>query len=498
MYDDSDEQLGTADIDPNDIIIQSEIATGSFGKVFKGELYNSPCAIKQMFQIAGKFDIEAFRREVQIMSKLSHPNVVLLMGASVRPENIFIITEYIEGTDLNKVLEEESEISMFRIYNLALGIATGMNWLHNLDPPIVHRDLKPANVLIAITETSWLAKICDFGLSTVRDVAKLTTKNLVGSVAWMPPEALLRQPFDEKVDIYAYSLILWQLFTCEKYPMDTSPFRSIQDLTRAVCDDYLRPDIPDHVPHKINKLMRAGWSDNPIERPTFTKIISTLKKALVPAITNNLEAGKFWSSHWSEVGVSFKSFFEKMYYHFERDVPASTVEDGDEYTFFKCVETVFKEQGNNVTLESFGHVLNWFGEFDDQLPRRVYNMLYQPWFHGPSNREEAEYALLTTDKKRGFLVRTNPNPNTPFTISILKSRSQHAIIHQRVFRTENGFSFTVKDTKTKKSSLIEETTLVGLVTEVMRHDKLKIIMRPKYEKLFSKEQQIAAAGAYAY
>jgi len=346
-----------------------------------------------------------------------------------------------------------------------------MNWLHNLTPPIVHRDMKPANVLISIRENYWLAKICDFGLSTVRDVAKLTTKNLVGSVAWMAPEVLLRQPFDEKVDIYAYSLILWQMFTCSQYPMDTSGYRSIQELTRAVCENFLRPEIPDKVPEKVAKMLRQGWSDDTSERPSFSKIIQTLKKTMVPNILNNNNAGVFWNANWTEISIPFKSFYQRLYAHFEINVPTSVEEDGIDWTFHTCLDAVLRELGNEVNLESLGKILNWFGEFDEGLFRRVYELLKQDWYHGPVDRDGAEFALRTYGKKNGFLVRVSPTVETPFTLSYLKSKKSNSVTHHRIARTATGFSFSER-TKNQKAEYFEAPTLIELVDILMKEKKI--------------------------
>jgi len=355
--------------------------------------------------------------------------------------------------------------------------------------------MKPANVLISIRENFWQAKICDFGLSTVRDVAKLTTKNLVGSVAWMAPEVLLRQPFDEKVDIYAYSLILWQIFTCSQYPMDTSGYRSIQDLTRAVCDDYLRPEIPESVPARVGKMLRQGWSDDPTERPSFAKIITVLKKSMVPAILGNENAGVFWNANWTEISIPFKNFYQRLYAHVERNVPTSEEEDGLDWTFHSCLDVVLHEQGNEVNLESLGRVLNWFGEFDDGMFRRVYDLLKQEWYHGPVDREAGEYALKTYGRKNGFLVRVSPTVNTPFTISYLKSKKgPGSIVHQRIFRTVSGFSYSVR-IKNQKETL-EAASLTELVEKLIKEKKYKIVPRQKYNNLFKNANEIDTAYVY--
>jgi len=145
-------------------------------------------------------------------------------------------------------------------------------------------------------------------------------------------------------------------------------------------------------------------------------------------------------------------------------------------------------------LEGLGRVLNWFGEFDDALFRRVHDLLKQEWYHGPIDREAGEYALTTYSKKNGFLVRVSPTLNTPFTISYLKSKKGPVIVHQRIFRTISGFSYSVR-IKNQKETL-EAPTLIELVGILIKEKKYKTVPRQKYKNLFKNPTEIDNAYVY--
>jgi len=136
-----------------------------------------------------------------------------------------------------------------------------------------------------------------------------------------------------------------------------------------------------------------------------------------------------------------------------------------------CLDTVLHEQGTEINLEGFGRVLNWFGDFDDSLTRRIHDLLKQDWYHGPIDRESSEFALRTYGKKQGFLVRNAPIVNTPFTISYLKSTKKGgSFVHQRVFRTVNGFSYSVR-IKNQLETL-EASSLAELVEKLLKEKKI--------------------------
>jgi len=126
-------------------------------------------------------------------------------------------------------------------------ICLGTAWLHGYK--IIHRDLKPANILL---DEHWNAKICDFGLSEIKKntIGKNEQRVIRGSYYWMSPEALMARPVDEKTDIYAIGIIIWQLMTVNNIPLPQ--YNSSSDLTEGVTEG-VRPIFEKKTNSKINK-----------------------------------------------------------------------------------------------------------------------------------------------------------------------------------------------------------------------------------------------------
>jgi len=93
---------------------------------------------------------------------------------------------------------------------MAIDICKGMAWLAGQN--ILHRDLKPANVMIS---SNWTCKVAYFGLSQIKLPKQILLSDNIGSPFWMAPEALLNKEVDSKVDVYSFSIVLWELLTRE-------------------------------------------------------------------------------------------------------------------------------------------------------------------------------------------------------------------------------------------------------------------------------------------
>ena len=186
----------------------SKLGTGSFGDVWKGTCREQPVAIKILHR--QDFDakqLQVFRREVEVLSQIYHPNVCLFMGACFEKGSMMIVSELLPKGDLEKMLRDRNfEMSLFLRLQMAIEAARGMTWLHYGDPVFVHRDVKPANFLVT---DNFGIKITDFGLSqataqgtSLRDGkgeekkrAKLcltltTPEGARGTPLWMAPEVL--------------------------------------------------------------------------------------------------------------------------------------------------------------------------------------------------------------------------------------------------------------------------------------------------------------------
>ena len=145
-----------------DLEFGQRIGIGSYGEVYKGKWRGTEVAIKRLLeQKLSPSTVRDFRLEVNLLSKLRHPNIVLFLGAVTTPPQLAIITNFISRGSLFRLLHRTRvDIDPKRRLSVALDIAKGMNHLHSCTPPVVHRDLKSPNLLV---DKDWSVKVCDFG-----------------------------------------------------------------------------------------------------------------------------------------------------------------------------------------------------------------------------------------------------------------------------------------------------------------------------------------------
>ncbi|CAK8571180.1 unnamed protein product [Lathyrus sativus] len=268
------------DIPWSELILKENIGTGSFGTVLRADWRGSDVAVK-ILKVQG-FDSERFEeflKEVTLMKRLRHPNIVLLMGAVIQPPKLSIVTEYLSRGSLYELLQMPSvgsSISEKRRISMAYDVASGMNYLHQMKPPIVHRDLKSPNLLV---DDSYTVKVCDFGLSRTKANTYLSSKTAAGTPEWMAPEVIRGEPSNEKCDVFSFGVILWELVTLQQ------PWRQLNPSQVVAAVGFMdkRLDIPRHVNPQVAALIELCWSVDPRRRPCFSYIMKCLLQIIADA-----------------------------------------------------------------------------------------------------------------------------------------------------------------------------------------------------------------------
>ncbi|KAJ3296379.1 hypothetical protein HDU79_006858 [Rhizoclosmatium sp. JEL0117] len=200
-------------IKPTDLTDWVMIKSGSFGVLHRADYLGTDVAVKSFLDITNQdssFDLQKYvEREVDMLKDARHPNVVQFMGCSILNDEILLITEFVPGGNVKEWIQDESRpISDRMRISIAMDVAKAMAYLHSRG--IIHRDLKTENLLVTDYKR---IKVCDFGFSRPTPTNAQETRRLsfCGTDSYMAPEIILCIPFDHRIDVFSYGVILCEL-----------------------------------------------------------------------------------------------------------------------------------------------------------------------------------------------------------------------------------------------------------------------------------------------
>ncbi|XP_020266776.1 uncharacterized protein LOC109842290, partial [Asparagus officinalis] len=262
-----------------------ELGSGTYGSVYHGKWKGSDVAIKRIKASCfnGKPSererlIADFWKEALTLSSLHHPNVVSFYGV-VRdgPDgSLATVTEFMVNGSLKQFLQKKDSRTIDRRKRLiiAMDAAFGMEYLHGKN--IVHFDLKCENLLVNMRDPQRpICKIGDLGLSKVKQ-RTLVSGGVRGTLPWMAPELLSGKNImvTEKVDVYSFGIVMWELLTGEE------PYGDMHcgSIIGGIMSNSLRPQIPTWCDPEWKSLMESCWSSDPGQRPSFAEISQKLRK----------------------------------------------------------------------------------------------------------------------------------------------------------------------------------------------------------------------------
>ncbi|NXW37139.1 TESK1 kinase, partial [Phaetusa simplex] len=217
-------------------------------------------------------------REVQLMNRLSHPNILRFMGVCVHQGQLHALTEYINGGNLEQLLDSPVPLSWSMRVKLALDIARGLRYLHSKG--IFHRDLTSKNCLVRCEAIGYTAVVGDFGLAekipTYSEGSEKEPLAVVGSPYWMAPEVLRGEIYNEKADVFAYGIILCEIIA--RIPADPDYLPRTEDFGLDIAT--FRTMVETDCPTTFLQLAFHCCSMEPASRPSFLEITQCLEGVL--------------------------------------------------------------------------------------------------------------------------------------------------------------------------------------------------------------------------
>lgn len=207
-------------------------------------------ALKPELVSAHPETLERFKREGEALRELDHPNVVKLLDVVQQDGTYYLVMEYIPCGDLASLIAAApGGLPLDRALSIALDVADALTRAHRLD--ILHRDLKPANILLTGDGSP---RLTDFGLAHLGGEETLTQQGtIIGTVAYLSPEACMGLPSDARADIWSFGVILYEMLADER------PFAG--DSVAAILNAILSAPPPDlqerrlDVPDSLNDLI---------------------------------------------------------------------------------------------------------------------------------------------------------------------------------------------------------------------------------------------------
>ena len=246
-----------------DYQILNELGSGGMGRVYRVRnlLTDRIEAMKILLpNLAGREDIAArFLREIKLMANLNHPNIAALRTAFTADNQLVMIMEFVEGTDLSERLEH-GPIPPPDAVNYIQQVLSALSYAHQQH--IIHRDIKPSNMMLT---PQGVVKLMDFGIARAGEERSITmTGTTLGSLGYMSPEQVKGEATDARSDLYSVGVSLYEMVTGQR------PFQASSDysIMAAHVKEVPKPPVELHpgLPAAMNEIIIMSIAKDPAQR----------------------------------------------------------------------------------------------------------------------------------------------------------------------------------------------------------------------------------------
>lgn len=271
-------------LDDEKITVLKEIASGSFGTIYKGTFLRSNGAHYSIALKTIRVDVEKGRekdrdrlellkKEGVKMKNFNHPHVLSLKGIAYIKDHFCLVFKWMDNGALNQYVKKNRNLSKHQLLSFCADIADGMTYLasHN----VFHRDLAARNCLL---DANLSVKVSDFGLSRGKDDSHghfssrhSILRNVPLPLKWMSPESIEHSFFDERTDVWSFGITIWEIFNFGSIPWNKVP--TDQQRFIAHLKKGNKPKKTQSIPDDMYDIMKICLELNKWERKTFSELL---------------------------------------------------------------------------------------------------------------------------------------------------------------------------------------------------------------------------------
>lgn len=326
-------------------VLYDEIATGGmasvhFGRQLGAAGFSRTVAIKRPHpHLARQPDfVMMFVEEARLASRIRHPNVVATTDVVVLEDEVLLVMDYVSGESLSRILRSLESNRVPLPVPVALSIVTdalyGLHAAHEACDDtgqslgLVHRDVSPQNIVVG---RDGVARLVDFGIAKASSRAQSTGDAVKGKLAYMAPEQLKRGPIDRRTDVFAASIVLWEILTGQRL---FAGDHEAETISRVLDQPIVAPsEFAKDLPAVLDTVVLKGLRRDPSERWESAKqMAGAIEKAAAPS--RHAEVGEWVERAVGEILTARAARIAAIEASIPSDAPAASSSsiDGEEAT----------------------------------------------------------------------------------------------------------------------------------------------------------------------